>query len=622
MFTVLKIKPARSASLLYSPVTSEASLPVLSLATVMTLLSFAFGCAPRTSFSPPDEPLPYVLKLDIAPSVKQGTFRYTDSCGRLGEVSIGRQIDRSLREEAARTFQTVIFEPNQNAAAPPDHIMTFDLREWSFHIDKDALYDRAPATLRMTAIAKLSDPQGRVLRETEFRVDRRERLRLEQVGRSCDYIVAPFIRDTAAELATKVFLDTRAAFAEQPTPSAAGETSSFAEQGSTPSTSPLRFKAVLLDENGNLVFESGERVRVRIDVVNTSMTSIQNVSASLSGTPAVIDLFPATTLTLPPLQPGQTKSLEFMATLPPTLQPIHAEIHVTLAESGKPVGRPQTISLTIQPAGASMDEVDQVPAPTAVFRQPLTSLIAIGVGTYRDPRIPSRKYAVADAQTVAAYFQAIGGVPSSNIQLLLDTNARRTDVERILTSWLPPRGSSKATIIVYFAGTALVDAEGRIFLALHNSIPLSADSLLPLDTVASQLDKLNADHLLFLFDGLTSPLPHKTPTVPPRWDVKGTMIRFVSGETTQTGLEDDEYRHGLFTYFLLRGLRGEADTNHNGVVTLEELASYVRQKVRWASQSRFNVEQRPMLLPQLGLDGKAASLILAAPPSRSLSSTP
>ncbi|MCP9454909.1 MAG: hypothetical protein NNA18_02220 [Nitrospira sp.] len=605
-----------------SLVPPRAPIPLISFAIVMALLSFTVGCVPRREGAPAHEPLPYVLQLDISPSVQQGTFRYTDSCGRLAEVAIGHQIDRSLREEAARTFQTVISEPTQNIATPPDHIMTFDVREWSFNIDKDTLYDRAPATLRLTAIVKFSDPQGRILRATEFRVDRRERLRLEQVGRNCDYIVAPFVRDTAVELATKVFLDARLAFAEQPTPSAAGETGSFATHESTPSPSPLRFKAVLLDENGNLVFESGEHVRVRIDVINTGMTSIQNVSASLSGTPAMIDLFPSTTLTLPSLQPGQTKSLEFMATLPPTLQPIKAEIRVTLTESGNLVAQPQTISLTIQPADAAMEEIDQLPAPTTVLRQPWTSLIAIGVGTYRDPRIPSRKYAVRDAQTVAAYLQAIGGVPSSNIQLLLDTNALRRDVEKILTVWLPPRGSSKATVIIYFAGTALVDARGQIFLALHDSIPLSADSLLPLDTVASHLSKLNADHLLFIFDGPMSSLPPHTSTASPRWDLTGTMIHFVSGETMQAGLEDDNYRHGLFTYFLLRGLRGEADTNHNGAITLEEVANYVRQKVRWSSQSRFHIEQRPMVLPPLVPDSKAASLILSAPPSRALSSIP
>ena len=33
--------------------------------------------------------------------------------------------------------------------------------------------------------------------------------------------------------------------------------------------SPLSFKATLLDENSNLILEGGERIRVRVDIVNT-----------------------------------------------------------------------------------------------------------------------------------------------------------------------------------------------------------------------------------------------------------------------------------------------------------------------------------------------------------------
>ncbi len=88
------------------------------------------------------------------------------------------------------------------------------------------------------------------------------------------------------------------------------------------------------------------------------------------------------------------------------------------------------------------------------------------------------------------------------------------------------------------------------------------------------------------------------------------------------GLEDDQHRHGLFTYYLLKGLRGEADTNRNGTVTFGELAGYVRQKVAWAAKSQFNQEQRPLLLPPLKPDDPAASLILTALPSLTSSEAP
>jgi hypothetical protein len=585
------------------------------------------ACVPRLDASPAKDPLPYTVKLNIPSSIVQQTFRYTDSCGQMGEVPIGRQIEKALREEAARTFKTVVSEPDRENMIHPDHVITFEVREWSFHLDKDALYDRAPATLRMNALVRTSDVQGAVLRETEFRVDRRERLRLEQVGRNCDYVISPFIRDTAEELAAKVFLDARLAFGEQPSsPSVSQKSASHpsafsATGGSPPSMTPsassaLRFKALLLDENGDLILESGEHVRVRVDVVNTGTIPVQDVSVSLTGTPEVLDLFPATTLALPPLQPAQTKSLEFMATLPPTLQPLQAEIHVSLTQSGKPVAPPQTLSLTIQPAGAGLDDVDRIPAPRSAFQQPGTHLIAIGISNDPPHRTKLRKYASMDAQRIADYFQAIGGVPASNVMLLQDLQAHRAAVDAAFTKWLPQRVGKNAVVIVYFSGQAMVAPHGEVLLALSDASSAADAHLYPLRHIASTIAKLNVHQALFIFDGPVSKLRDEPETqiALPRWDLNGTtMIRMIGGESFKTGLEDDVHRHGLFTYFFLRGLRGEADTNHNGFVTLGELAGYVRQKVMWAAKSRFNAEQRPMILPTFAQSDTVASLVLSAP---------
>ena len=83
-----------------------------------------------------------------------------------------------------------------------------------------------------------------------------------------------------------------------------------------------------------------------------------------------------------------------------------------------------------------------------------------------------------------------------------------------------------------------------------------------------------------------------------------------------------QHRHGLLTYYLLKGLRGEADTNRNGTITFGELAGYVRQKVAWAAKTQFNQEQRPLLFPPLKPDDQAASLVLTTLHSLTSSETP
>lgn len=571
------------------------------------------------------DPLPYTVQLELSPSIKQHILRYTDSCGQLGEIPAGRQIEEALRKGAEQTFKTVAYDEDGGKTIAPDHMVKIDIRDWSFELDKDALYDRAPATLKMNVIARIYDMHGALLRETEFKVLRRERLRLERLGRNCDYIIDPFIQDTAIELASKVFLDARVAFGEQPPSppisqeSVPGPLASSPTAGSHPSAAPstsssLRFKALLLDENSNLVLEGGEHVRVRIDVVNTGPTLIQNASATLTGTPAIIGQFPATTLTIPPLQPGQTKSLEFIATLPPATQQQQAEIHVVVTEAGGATVPAQTLALMIQPSGAGTDDVDQTPAPASGFQQPHTYLISIGAGAYRDPQIQPRKYASADAGVVADYFHALGGVPQANIRLLQGASARRDDIDEVLFDWLPLHATPNTVVIVYFSGQAMVAPSGEVLLALYDGRLAATTPLYPLKDIEAAVARLKIKQTLFLFDGMVSELPGDTAATAaaPRWDLAGgNTIRIINGEKFAKGLEDDQHRHGLFTYYLLRGLRGEADTNRNGSVTLGELTGYVRQKVAWAAKSQFNVEQRPLILPPFTPDDKAASLILS-----------
>lgn len=311
------------------------------------------------------EPLPSTVTLKLAPSITPQTFHYTDSCGQPEEIPIGRQIEAALREGAHRTFKTVVSDDKTDKGIVSDHVITIDIRDWFFALDTDALYDRAPATMRMNAFARMHDKTGALLRETEFKVVRQERLRLERLGKNCNYIIDPFIKNTAVELAYKLFMDARVALGGTPDSPPIAEPP-ISDSPSTPpmaaalpatvpaSPSTLRFKALLLDENGNLIFEGGEHVRVRVDVVNTGASPVEHASASLIGTTAVIEQFPATNLRIPTLLPGQTKTVEFIATLPMTIQPQHTEILVTVSESVGAAAPPQTLSFTIQPTGTKM----------------------------------------------------------------------------------------------------------------------------------------------------------------------------------------------------------------------------------------------------------------------------
>ena len=54
--------------------------------------------------------------------------------------------------------------------------------------------------------------------------------------------------------------------------------------------------------------------------------------------------------------------------------------------------------------------------------------------------------------------------------------------------------------------------------------------------------------------------------------------------------EKDDLQHGVFTYYLLEGLRGKADTDQDGMVTVDEAYRYVSDKVPQATGQ----EQHPV----------------------------
>jgi hypothetical protein len=226
-----------------------------------------------------------------------------------------------------------------------------------------------------------------------------------------------------------------------------------------------------------------------------------------------------------------------------------------------------------------------------------------------------------DAQAISNYFQVLGGLPASNILLLQDWRAIRSDIDEALLDWLPPRMNNDAVVIVYVAGLVSVGPTGETFLIPYDGTATTASRSYPVKDLEAALSRLHARHTVFLFDGIVSPIePDKRTKTAlstlPQWNPPGSSTFHVIGISgVGEGLEDDQHQHGLFTYYLLRALRGEADLNRDGDVTLSETVTYLSQKVRWASKARMNQEQRPFAVPAISPTDPSAALILTKPPA-------
>ena len=146
------------------------------------------------------------------------------------------------------------------------------------------------------------------------------------------------------------------------------------------------------------------------------------------------------------------------------------------------------------------------------------------------------------------------------------------------------------------------------------------DTLLPLEKIYEQLENCNASLKLMMIDACRNdPRPPgkrsarspreanqafaKTLETPPRGIL--LMTSCAPGETAQ---EDPQLKHGVFMYHVLAGLRGGADRDKNGRISLTELYQYSNLETKKYVARVFNDSQRPGLKGDLTDDFELASI--------------
>ena len=81
------------------------------------------------------------------------------------------------------------------------------------------------------------------------------------------------------------------------------------------------------------------------------------------------------------------------------------------------------------------------------------------------------------------------------------------------------------------------------------------------------------------------------PLAPP---VPERVTVLAAADRDQTSSSSSDRQHGLFSYVLMKGLRGEADLDGDRRLTIGELARYARERVRAEAQA-MNRKQEPLL---------------------------
>jgi len=183
------------------------------------------------------------------------------------------------------------------------------------------------------------------------------------------------------------------------------------------------------------------------------------------------------------------------------------------------------------------------------------------------------------------------GVPAGNVKLLTDSRASERGILRALKVWLPTVVRPDETdLYVFYAGHGMPTADGSsAYLVPHDGdVQLLEDTAISRTRFFNEIEKARPRSATFFFDNCYSgatrseelllasrPLGIKVQET----DVPDNYLVFTAGESNQTAGVLDEVKHGRFSYFVFKGLEGEADANSDGKISAGELHAYVRESV-------------------------------------------
>ncbi|HKN86346.1 MAG TPA: hypothetical protein VJV04_05775 [Nitrospiraceae bacterium] len=616
------------------------------LAVALLLISLS-GCSGASKifnrFSEPDGYwLPLTVDLRLDPSVADAALEYTDACGQRQMLPIGERLTTSLKKDLGLVFQRIQM-PSAGQKADGAVDVALGLKETDLFIPRQTS-KTYPATVIVGATISYADANGNVLYTKNLRAESHGTVETE--GQGCEVKGFGAVANEAVTLLTqglKKHLGTStkirdAAQHKQPTgePSVAlvPSVAAPAEAAATPVTpasmpfplypNALAYRVLLREGHADERLESGEKVTMEVEVSNTGTIAAKEVVVRFSGTPVLVEQF-ANPVPVGDLQPNEMKRVVVSARMPPTEAIRQGELilAVEAANGGSPDQKkfpiewhPRHALLSIPP----VDDVDGVFDTAKGLERKKTVGIAIGISTFRHATLSPVPFAAHDAEVMADYFKQLSGIPSAQVQLLTDEHALKDDLIEVFEEWLPRHAEPGGEVLIFIASRALVNpSTGAVSFIPHEADPASPLRLMSLRRLYDALARLPIQRAVLMMD-LTWTSSGGEPSADgkePMWDaiptgLRGEKLLQIIGTTGHEQAHPyEEGRHGLFTYFLLKGLRGAADRDQNGIVAVGELCGYVREHVTVTAKEKYQQAQHPMCIPPLTAASKSAVMPLS-----------
>jgi len=347
----------------------------------------------------------------------------------------------------------------------------------------------------------------------------------------------------------------------------------------------------------------GSTTRLRIRIQNTGPGPARDIEATFS-TGSNGSIVRPSARTLGTVEPGGTATMPVQLSAPARGETI--PVRLALQSTRDPYETTLEIPISVA------TPVDQA-IPQTDMARPNAIAVVIGNKTYRNDDIPDVKYAARDAQVTKKYLTRTLGVRNENV--IYAENATAAALTRIFGTAGDPKGQlynyvqpGESEVFVYYSGHGAPSPEsGRAYLVPSNANPnyLSQNGY-PVRQLYENLAKVPAKSVTVMleacFSGVSAGGTVLRRASPVELSVENPVLAMENGLALTAGAADQIAswyplkKHGLFTYFFLKGLREPADRDGDRAITGAEMGQYLTEKVPYRARRMYNREQTPQVV--------------------------
>jgi hypothetical protein len=232
--------------------------------------------------------------------------------------------------------------------------------------------------------------------------------------------------------------------------------------------------------------------------------------------------------------------------------------------------------------------------------------IVIGIENYLTPGIGKVRFAEADALAIASALDQLGFTVDC---VLLSQQATKSTVEYRITDLLESLQPNDR-ILLYYAGHGFAEVGNTVLSCSDSILKKIGETGVRVSWIMERLDESACDKAMFFFDACHA----GATTLKSDRSVLDTMsegqikqffakaehkVCFAACKFNQTSVSSGKLQHGVWTYYLLKALRGEVKTalQHGRYLTASNLQIYLLQEVPIAANAARTEDhkQTPML---------------------------